>query len=94
MRQLRDWKVSLDVEAVVPEGMAYYARACGWTLARAHARAGDPGSDSGGDDLGTGDRADRAFAEFASAYADVNEQDHQALQRAVAAGEIDAVEGV
>jgi uncharacterized protein (DUF2252 family) len=92
VRQLRDWKISLDIETIVPEGMAYYARACGWTLARAHARAGDRIAIAAY--LGSGDRADRALAEFASAYADVNEQDHRALQRAVAAGEVNAIEGV
>jgi uncharacterized protein (DUF2252 family) len=92
VRQLRDWKVSLDIEAVVPEGMAYYARACGWTLARAHARAGDRIAIAAY--AGASDRFDRAVAEFASAYADVNELDHRALRRAFAAGEIDAIEGV
>jgi uncharacterized protein (DUF2252 family) len=92
VRQLRDWKVSLDIEAVVPKAMAYYARACGWTLARAHARAGDRITIAAY--LGASDRFDRAVAEFASAYADVNEQDHRALRRAVAAGEVNAVEGV
>ena len=92
VRQLRDWKVSLDIEAVAPLGMAYYARACGWTLARAHARAGDPIAIAAY--VGASDRFDRAVAEFASAYADVNEQDHRALRRAVAAGEINAVENV
>jgi uncharacterized protein (DUF2252 family) len=92
VRQLRDWKVSLDIETVIPDGMAYYARACGWTLARAHARAGDRIAIAAY--VGASDRFDRAVAEFASAYADVNEQDHRALQRAVAAGEINASEGV
>jgi uncharacterized protein (DUF2252 family) len=92
VRQLRDWKVSLDVETVAPKGMAYYARACGWTLARAHARAGDRIAIAAY--AGASDRFDRAVAEFASAYADVNEQDHRALQRAVAAGEVNAIEGV
>jgi uncharacterized protein (DUF2252 family) len=92
VRQLRDWKVSLDIETIVPEGMAYYARACGWTLARAHARAGDRIAIAAY--VGASDRFDRAVAEFASAYADVNEQDHRALQRAVAAGEVNALEGV
>jgi hypothetical protein len=44
--------------------------------------------------LGASDRFDRAVAEFASAYADVNEQDHRALRRAVDVGAINAVEGV
>jgi hypothetical protein len=41
VRQLRDWKASADPEAMRPKGMAVYARLCGWTLARAHARCGD-----------------------------------------------------
>ena len=41
MRQLRDWKGSVDPETMVPHGMSVYARLCGWTLARAHARLGD-----------------------------------------------------
>lgn len=40
LRQLRDWKASVDVEVILPKGMAVYARMCGWTLARAHARSG------------------------------------------------------
>jgi uncharacterized protein (DUF2252 family) len=92
VRQLRDWKVSLDIETIIPDGMAYYARACGWTLARAHARAGDRIAIAAY--AGASDRFDRAIAEFASAYADVNEVDHRALQRAVAAGEVNAIEGV
>ena len=89
VRQLRDWKVSLDIETIIPEGMAYYARACGWTLARAHARAGDRIAIAAY--AGASDRLDRAIAEFALAYADVNEMDHRALQHAVAAGEVNAI---
>jgi uncharacterized protein (DUF2252 family) len=91
VRQLRDWKASLDIETIEPEGLAYYARACGWTLARAHARSGDRIAIAAY--LGTGDRFDRALASFASAYADLNAKDHQALQRAVAAGQIAATTG-
>ncbi|HEY2542784.1 MAG TPA: DUF2252 domain-containing protein [Gaiellaceae bacterium] len=92
VRQLRDWKVSLDVEAVDLEGLTYYARACAWTLARAHARSGDRIAIAAY--LGTSDRFDRAVAGFASAYADVNAQDHDALRQAVAQGRVHAVEGV
>ena len=42
VRQLRDWKLSIPIEQMVPQGMAVYAGLCGWTLARAHARSGDP----------------------------------------------------
>jgi hypothetical protein len=92
VRQLRDWKVSLNVEAVGLEGFAYYVRACGWTLARAHARAGDRIAIAAY--LGGSDRFDRAVGEFASAYADLNARDHRALQQAVTDGRVRAAEGV
>ena len=41
-RQLRDMKGSALVEAMTPVALTFYARTCGWTLARAHARSGDP----------------------------------------------------
>jgi uncharacterized protein (DUF2252 family) len=77
VRQLRDWKVSLDLETLLPRGLVAYGRACGWTLARAHARSGDPVSIAAY--LGTGDVFDRAIVEFASTYADLNERDYRAL---------------
>ncbi|HWX08702.1 MAG TPA: DUF2252 family protein, partial [Gaiellaceae bacterium] len=92
VRQLRDWKVSVDLETILPRGLAYYAAACGWTLARAHARSGDRIAIAAY--LGASDAFDRAVAEFASAYADFNEQDHRALARAVAEGKVTALEGV
>jgi uncharacterized protein (DUF2252 family) len=92
VRQLRDWKASLDVETVLPSGLSRYAGACGWTLARAHVRSGDRIAIASY--LGAGDRFDRAVAEFAAAYADLNEQDHRALEQAVAEGRVSAVEGL
>ena len=83
VRQLRDWKLSVDVEAIIPRGLSYYATACGWTLARAHARSGDRVAIAAY--LGASDRFDRAIADFAAAYADVNERDHAALAQAAAA---------
>jgi uncharacterized protein (DUF2252 family) len=92
VRQLRDWKASFDVEAILPRGLAYYATACAWTLARAHARSGDRIAIAAY--LGAGDTFDRAIADFAAAYANLNEQDHRALAQAVATGQVVAVEGV
>jgi hypothetical protein len=89
IRQLRDWKGSAVIEEMVPRGMAEYARVCGWTLARAHARSGDRVAIASY--LGGGDVFDRALAEFAERYADQNERDYQALQEAVDAGRLDAV---
>jgi uncharacterized protein (DUF2252 family) len=88
LRQLRDWKFSLDIETMIPRGMRMYGELCGWTLARAHARSGDRIAISSY--LGSSDVFDRAITEFASAYADQNERDHQALVDAVASGRITA----
>src|SRR5208282_5501334 len=83
-RQLRDWKFSLDIETMVPTGMRMYGELCGWTLARAHARSGDRIAIAAY--LGQSAVFDQAIAEFAAAYADQNERDHQALAAAVASG--------
>ena len=64
------------------ERLENYGRLCGWTLARAHARSGDPIAI--GAYLGAGDRFDRAMAEFADAYADQNELDYAEFRRAIA----------
>jgi uncharacterized protein (DUF2252 family) len=88
IRQLRDWKFSLDIESMIPRGMRLYGELCGWTLARAHARSGDRIAIASY--LGGSDVFDRAIADFAAAYADQNERDHQALVDAVNAGRITA----
>src|SRR5512133_236168 len=92
LRQLRDWKMSAVIEEMIPEGMEVYARLCGWTLARAHARAGDRIAIAAY--LGNSDRFDNAIADFAEAYADQNERDHAALADAVTAGKVEAQSGV
>jgi uncharacterized protein (DUF2252 family) len=92
LRQLWDWKTSVDVKTIAPRGLVVYADACGWTLARAHARSGDPIAIAAY--LGTADTFDRAIAEFASSYADINERDHDELKRAVADGRITAEQNV
>jgi uncharacterized protein (DUF2252 family) len=86
VRQLRDWKFSLDPGSMVPRGMRLYGEVCGWTLARAHARSGDRIAIAAY--LGASDTFDQAVTEFAAAYADQNEQDHQALLDAVSSGRI------
>jgi uncharacterized protein (DUF2252 family) len=91
LRQLRDWKGSLEVEAIAPEGIAPYGELCGWTLARAHARTGDPVAVAAY--LGGGPSFDEAVHSFAAAYADQNERDHQTLLDAIASGRITAEAG-
>ena len=91
-RQLRDMKASAVVEIMTPVGMTFYARLCGWTLARAHARSGDPVAIAAY--LGPGDDIDRAIATFSTGYADQNNRDYDAFVKAVKDGRIDAVQGV
>ena len=88
VRQLRDWKGIARPETMDPATLALFGRLCGASLARAHARSGDPIAI--GAYLGRGDSFDRALARFAQAYADQNEHDHQALADAVAAGHVRA----
>jgi uncharacterized protein (DUF2252 family) len=92
VRQLRDGKGSFDTSQMVPAGLAAYGRFCGWTLARAHARSGDRIAIAAY--LGSSDVFDRALVEFAEAYADQNERDHDALLRAVKDGRVQAETGV
>jgi uncharacterized protein (DUF2252 family) len=88
VRQLRDGKFSADIEAMTAAGMRAYGELCGWTLARAHARSGDRIAIAAY--LGQAAVFDQAVAEFAAAYADQNERDHQALAAAVASGRVTA----
>jgi uncharacterized protein (DUF2252 family) len=90
VRQLWDWKRSVEVERLTPHGLEIYARMCGWTLARAHARSGDRIAIAAY--LGGGDSLDRAIAAFSEAYADQAERDHAALLEAIGSGRVEAVE--
>jgi uncharacterized protein (DUF2252 family) len=90
VRQLRDMKGSVPLEAMTPPDLADYAEYCGWALARAHAKSGDAAAISGY--LGKSDAFDRAAAAFATAYADQTERDHAALVAAVRAGRVHAEE--
>jgi uncharacterized protein (DUF2252 family) len=91
-RQLRDMKGSADPESMVPSGLALYARACGWTLARAHARSGDPIAIAAY--LGAGDKFDRSISDFSERYADRNERDYEEFVKAIRSGRVEALEGV
>jgi uncharacterized protein (DUF2252 family) len=86
VRQLRDMKLSVSVASLSERRFVGYCELCGWALARAHARSGDPAQVSGY--LGANDTFDRAIASFAEAYADQTERDHAALLGAVQAGHI------
>jgi len=77
IRQLRDMKLSVDISTLSEGGFNEYAKFCGWALARAHARSGDPAMISGY--LSQKDVFDQAIATFAELYADQAERDHAAL---------------
>ncbi len=91
-RQLRDMKGSVLVEAMTPLGLTFYARICGWTLARAHARSGDPVAITAY--LGATDAFDKSITDFSQRYADQNEQDYEDFVKAIGSGRLEAVEGV
>ncbi|HYX61589.1 MAG TPA: DUF2252 family protein, partial [Streptosporangiaceae bacterium] len=91
-RQLRDMKGSVLVDRLPPVALTFYARLCGWTLARAHARSGDPVAIAGY--LGRDDAFDRSVTDFSERYADQNEKDYEQFVTAIRAGRLQAVEGV
>lgn len=85
-------KGSAEVESLSPLGLTFYARQCGWTLARAHARSGDPIALAAY--LGNSDAFDRSITDFSARYADQNDGDYRAFAEAIRAGRLEAVEGV
>jgi uncharacterized protein (DUF2252 family) len=92
VRQLWDWKSSADVDAMDERQLTSYGEMCAWTLARAHARSGDPIAISAY--LGKSTKFDNALVAFAEAYADQNERDYAALESAVADGRIVVQTGI
>jgi uncharacterized protein (DUF2252 family) len=92
VRQLHDWKGGADVERLRVPGATLYARICGATLARAHARWGDRIAIAAY--LGKGDAFDRAIADFSVAYADQNEHDYDAFVAAVKSGRLETQTGL
>jgi uncharacterized protein (DUF2252 family) len=92
VRQLRDWKYSIDIGTLAPRGMRQYGELCGWTLARAHARSGDRIAIAAY--LGGSAVFDQAITQFAAAYADQNQRDYDAFVAAVKSGRISADPGM
>jgi uncharacterized protein (DUF2252 family) len=92
VRQLHDWKGAVEIESLRVNGATLYARLCGGTLARAHARACDRVAIASY--LGKGDTFDEAIADFSAAYADQNERDYKAFMKAIKSGRLQAESGV
>src|SRR5215475_10770576 len=91
-RQLRDMKGSALVETMRPMTLTFYARTCGWTLARAHARSGDPVAIA--EYLGGSDAFDQSITDFSQRYAVQNEKDYHQFVSAVRSGQLEAVQSV
>jgi len=87
-RQLRDMKMTINVEDMPKEDWIEYLELCGWTLARAHARTGDAAQIAGY--LGNSDAFDEAIVKFAFAYAEQTQKDHEGFVKAVRSGRIKA----
>ena len=92
IRQLWDGKGSAQVELMTPTTMGLYARLCGWTLARAHARSGNRIAIASY--LGKGESFESAMSDFAEVYADQNEADYREFEAAISEGRLKAVTGV
>jgi uncharacterized protein (DUF2252 family) len=90
-RQLRDMRMKIDVEEMSRQDWFEYVELCGWVLARAHARTGDPARIAGY--LGKTEAFDEAIAKFAIAYADQTERDYALFLKAIRAGRIRAGRG-
>jgi len=86
VRQLRDMKAAVDIASMNAHLLKLYARLCGETLARAHAKAGGAPRIAGY--LGKSDAFDAALGKYAIAYADKTEQDFETFHRAAATGRI------
>ena len=91
-RQLKDMKGSVDITTLDEAGLGTYLAVCSLSLARAHARTGDPAAIAGY--LGKSKAFDKAIGRFAEAYADQAERDYQALVEAVDSGRITAQTGI
>jgi hypothetical protein len=91
-RQLRDMKGSSDIESMRPVALTFYAQMCGWTLAWAHARSGDPVAIA--EYLGGTDTFDQAVTDFSLRYADQNEHDFEDFIKAIRSGRLEALKGL
>jgi uncharacterized protein (DUF2252 family) len=92
VRQLQDWKGSIDTDTMIPEGLEAYGKLCALTLARAHARSGDRFAMASY--LGNNASFEKALAKFAESYADQNERDYEAFAGACKTGRLHAEEGI
>ncbi|MFM0038450.1 DUF2252 domain-containing protein [Paraburkholderia strydomiana] len=89
IRQLRDMKISVLIEALDIGTLRQYARMCAHALARAHARSGDAAMIAGY--MGSGQTFDDAITEFATEYSSQNRRDYREFIQAIREGRIETV---
>lgn len=89
LRQLRDMKLSVEIELLDSTLLAGYARLCGWAMARAHAKSGNAAIEIAAY-IGRGDQFAEALVGYAADYADQVERDYEAFIKAARSGEIEA----
>ena len=87
IRQLRDMKMSIVMEAMDRNTLKYYGKVCGRVLARAHSRSADPARIAGY--MGNSTTFDEALGEFATAYSAQTDRDHASMAKAVRKGRLE-----
>ncbi|KXU83278.1 hypothetical protein CI15_29710 [Paraburkholderia monticola] len=88
-RQLRDMKLSANIELFDSELLDGYARLCGWVMARAHAKASGQAIEISSY-IGRGDQFAEALSGYSSAYADQVERDYDVFLKACRSGKLEA----
>jgi uncharacterized protein (DUF2252 family) len=89
VRQLRDMKLSPQVELMDRDLLGRFGQTCAWALARAHAKASGRATEISAY-LGRSDRMAAALTEYSSAYADQVEHDYERFSAACRAGKLEA----
>jgi uncharacterized protein (DUF2252 family) len=87
VRQLKDPLLARVADELAETSLTHNATLCGLTLARAHARSGDPAKIAGY--MGSGGAFDTAIAAFGAAYAEQTQEDWKLLRAAIKSGQID-----
>ena len=91
VRQFRNMKGTIPLDAIDAAALADYAGIVGHLLAKGHARTSGASMIAGY--AGASDKLDQALAAFARAYADQTEADHARLVEAVKAGRLPVLDG-
>ncbi|SAK80111.1 hypothetical protein AWB76_05396 [Caballeronia temeraria] len=89
IRQLRDMKISAELDTFTDDVFREYAVLCGWALARAHAKSGGCAPEISGY-LGTSDRMADVLVRYGRGYANQVEKDYEVFRAACRDGKLEA----